>query len=163
MQLALRQVPAIRCCFALLLVALAGAAGLRPTQVRAGDAAPDAALYLDQAQSVLVDARTQMESLQFYLPLGSVKDANDPTWSSAEESAESLSEDRDSLQTLSPPDDLATLNADLVAALTRASASAEAAIDSLTGGDAVAGQASVITFDQACADVERLASALPGP
>src|SRR6266699_2290542 len=65
-----------------------------------------AALYLDQAGAILADARANIDSLQFYLPLGSIKDPNDPTWDLAEQAAEALSEDAGALRALEPPEPL---------------------------------------------------------
>jgi hypothetical protein len=132
--------------------AMAVAAAVTLMQASAFDvsagAADDAAdIYLSQAMPVLADARANLDSLHFYLPLGSPKDENDPTWNTAELSAEALQEDADALKTLSPPDSLSATNAELVADLSRAGDSAEKAIDFLSNGDASKGTAALASLD----------------
>jgi hypothetical protein len=138
-----------------------------PAWARAGSPSPDLLLYLDQAQTILGDARSNLDTLEFYLPLGSLKDVNDPTWSLAEQSAEAVHEDAAELLTLSPPDALAPVNSALAQALSRASAGAETAITALSGGDGGAGQAALAEFRAALVDLDealgRLASGSGSP
>ena len=91
---------------------------------------------------MLSDAQSNLDMLRYYLPLGSVKDTNDPTWTLAGQAAEALEDDGDLLQTLSPPTSLAPANAQLSDALQRAADSASLAIDELSAGHRDAGPSS---------------------
>jgi hypothetical protein len=125
--------------------------------------APDAAaaVYLSQATPVLADAQANLDSLQFYLPLGSSIDANDPTWNTAELATEALQGDADALKILAPPDSYSATNADLVSSLSRAAASAEKAIDSLSSGETDAGNAALATLDDSTQTFNSLVSQIP--
>jgi hypothetical protein len=127
----------------------------------AGGSQLDAALYLSQAQPVLDDARMNIDSLQFYLPLGSLKDADDPTWNSAEEAAEALAADAGALRVLNLPESLTAVNSGLSDVLARASAGAESAVSSLSEGDVRGGQRALAAFNEASAEFDRLRNSLP--
>jgi hypothetical protein len=122
----------------------------------------DETVYLEQARPIVADARTNLTSLQFYIPLGSSKDPDDPTWASAEQSSEALQEDADALTLLSPPDRLASTNSSLIADLTRGAKSAEEAIDALSAGNTTAGAAALATFNSTVQDLNGLANTLSG-
>jgi hypothetical protein len=147
----------IACVFALAAILLAA----RPAGARAGEPGPDLLLYLDQAQTILGEARSNLDGLEFYLPLGSLKDVNDPTWSLAEQSAEAVHDDSVELLTLSPPDSLGPVNLALAQALARAADRAEAAIVALSSGDGGAGQAALAGFHAALVDLDEALRRLP--
>jgi hypothetical protein len=127
----------------------------------AGGAGGLSTVYLSQAAPLIADAQANLDSLKYYLPLGSEKDANDPTWSTAELSAEALQGDADALKLLDPPDDLTTTNAALVASLTQAGTSAETAIEALSSGNSMDGSAALATFTNAVQTFTDLAAGLP--
>jgi hypothetical protein len=148
-----------------LLVALTLSLLLQAGAASAQSPPADAGLeiYLSQAQPALADAQTNLQNLQYYLPLASVNDANDPTWDLAQEAADAAKEDADMLATLDPPDPLAAVNAALVSALDDASASADQAIIDLSSGDTAAGQLDLQALNAAIDALANAASSLPQP
>src|SRR5690242_6193386 len=110
-----------------------------PARTRAQALAGEEGLYLSQALPVLADAESNLDLLRYYLPLGSVKDVNDPTWTLAGQAAEALADDAALLQTFDPPASLGPANTRLSDALQRASDGASRAIDDLGAGNKDAG------------------------
>jgi hypothetical protein len=150
---------------AALVVALLGAVFAssivsRPT-ARAEDDSDSMALYLDQALPLLADARANLESLSFYLPLGSVDDANDPTWTLASQSAESLRDDAEGLQALSPPTSLSSVNDQLIDVLRTASENGNRAVDELSAGQHAVAENDVAQLETAISVFDRARSSLP--
>jgi hypothetical protein len=110
---------------------------------------PDSAVYLDQVQGVLSDARSNLDAVDYYLPLGSLKDQYDPTWDLVAQAATSLGQDAQALKTLSPPPALADLNAVLLDSITQIADAASAAADALSRGDVRQGRLAELRLNDA--------------
>jgi hypothetical protein len=146
----------------LLLICVSLAAAARtPVWAQTANPDPTAQVYLQELQPVLADAQSSLADLQYYLPLASPNDPNDPTWGLAQQAADAVRADADLLETFSPPDSLTAANEALIAALDAASDGADATIAALSGGDTATGETATAAFSDALAAVTRAAALLP--
>ncbi len=132
-----------------------------PGRAQAADPGPDAQVYLQQLQPILAEAESGLNDLQYYLPLASINDPNDPTWGLAQQASEAVRGDADLLETLSPPDVLASANDALIVALRGAATSADDAIDALSLGDEADGRARLADFRDDLSALARAEATLP--